>query len=302
MNFNHVRFQSSFSTLILIGIAVNASGLFMTILEPDAAYYAGIAKTMALSNDFINLKDMGFDWLDKPHFPFWVTALSYKLFGFSSFAYRLPAFLFWLCGLYYTWKFAKIFYTDVVAKTAVLLYISVFHLIVSNSDVRAEPFLTGMVIAAVYHFYKASEAKAILSFHLIIGALFTAMALMTKGLFTVVPIIGGLVLHWLLKKEWHKLFHWRWVVAFIFICIFTLPELYCLYVQFDLHPEKTVFGTTNVSGIRFFYGTASLGVSLIQVLIKEKVICSFMHIPFYGHFYLGAYCYMQLIMLFSATY
>jgi 4-amino-4-deoxy-L-arabinose transferase-like glycosyltransferase len=259
MNFNSVRFQNSFFLLLLSGIAVNASGLFMTILEPDAALYAGVAKSMALSYDFINLKDLGVDWLDKPHFPFWITALSFKLFGYSSFAYRLPAFLFWLIGLYYTWKFAKLFYTDVAAKLAVLIYISAFHLLLSNSDVRAEPFLTGMVIAAVYHFYAAAETKQAITVHLIAGALFTALALMTKGLFTLVPVASGLVFHWLLKKEWNKIFQWRWIAGFVFICIFTLPELYCLYVQFDLHPEKIVFGTTNVSGLRFFLWDSQFG-------------------------------------------
>jgi 4-amino-4-deoxy-L-arabinose transferase-like glycosyltransferase len=259
MHFNTARFQNIFFVLLLIGIIVNMSGLFMIILEPDAAYYAGIAKSMALSNDFVNLKDMGTDWLDKPHFPFWLTALSYKLFGYSSFAYRVPAFLFWLCGLYYTWKFAKVLYTDIVAKVAVLIYISAFHLIVSNSDVRAEPFLTGMVIAAVYHFYKASETKAALSVHLIAGALFAAMALMTKGLFVLVPVVAGLVFHWVLKKEWQKLFQWRWLIALFLLFLFTLPELYCLYVQFDMHPEKAVFGTTKVSGIRFFLWDSQFG-------------------------------------------
>lgn len=259
MNFNTVRFRPSFMILLLTGIAVNASGLFMTILEPDAAFYAGIAKSMALSNDFINLKDLGVDWLDKPHFPFWVTALSYKLLGYSSFAYRLPAFLFWLFGMYYTWKFAKLFYTGDTAKLAVLIYVSVFHLIVSNSDVRAEPYLTGMVIAAVYHFYKASKTNTSITVHLFAGALFAALSLMTKGLFTLGPVTAGLIFHWMFKKEWNKLFQWRWIVAFALICLFTLPELYCLYVQFDLHPEKTVFGRTNVSGIRFFLWDSQFG-------------------------------------------
>jgi len=40
--------------------------------------------------------------------------------------------------------------------------------------------------------------------------------------------------------------------------LFITPELFCLYIQFDRHPEKILFGHTSVSGIRFFSGTASL--------------------------------------------
>jgi hypothetical protein len=41
--------------------------------------------------------------------------------------------------------------------------------------------------------------------------------------------------------------------------IFIIPELYCLYRQFDLHPEKVVFGKSNVSGIRFFFWDSQFG-------------------------------------------
>jgi hypothetical protein len=41
--------------------------------------------------------------------------------------------------------------------------------------------------------------------------------------------------------------------------VFILPELYCLYQQFDLHPEKVVFGQTGVSGIGFFFWGSQFG-------------------------------------------
>src|SRR5882757_740053 len=87
-----------FRWLLLLGILTNITGLFVTILEPDGALYATIAKTIAQTGDFINLKVGGKDWLDKPHFPFWMAALSFKIFGINGFAYKLPALLFWAIG------------------------------------------------------------------------------------------------------------------------------------------------------------------------------------------------------------
>ena len=58
--------------LLWIGIVVNATGLFFTIIEPDGAVYATIAKQMVLTGDYVNLVLQGNDWLDKPHFPFWM--------------------------------------------------------------------------------------------------------------------------------------------------------------------------------------------------------------------------------------
>src|SRR4051794_30377847 len=84
------------------GILLNANALLLDILEPDGALYATIAKHMVITGDWINLFGDGHDWLDKPHFPFWMSAFSFKLFGINSFAYKLPAFLFWLAGIWFT--------------------------------------------------------------------------------------------------------------------------------------------------------------------------------------------------------
>jgi hypothetical protein len=43
------------------------------------------------------------------------------------------------------------------------------------------------------------------------------------------------------------------------ITLFITPELYCLWSQFDNHPEKIVFGKTGVSGIRFFLWDSQFG-------------------------------------------
>jgi hypothetical protein len=73
--------QKWFVRLLIPAILVNAGGLLIDILEPDGALYATIAKTIARSGDFINLYVDGKDWLDKPHFPFWMAALSFRFWA-----------------------------------------------------------------------------------------------------------------------------------------------------------------------------------------------------------------------------
>lgn len=262
-----------FLPLFILGVIANLSALFLPILEPDGALYASIAKHMAQTNDFVNLYDLENDWLDKPHFPFWLTALSFKVFGYHSFAYRLPALLFWMMGAVYTFKFALLFYNEVVAKIAVLIYLTALHLVISNGDVRAEPYLTGLIIAAVFHFYKASKKKV--DKHLIFGALFAACAVMTKGPFVLVPIGAGFIFHWLFTGDYKQFFHYRWLLAFLLIFIFILPELFCLYLQFDAHPEKTIFGKQHVSGIKFFFWDSQFGRFLNTGPIKGSGDLSF---------------------------
>lgn len=255
---------------VFIGAAVllNFTGLFNIIMGPDAALYASISKRMVLKNDFINLYYAGQDWLDKPHFPFWITALSFKLFGITTAAYKLPAILFLMMGAYYTYLFAKDLYNKKAAVWAVLILLTAQHIIFSDNDVRAEPYLTGLIIASVYHFHKARILRN--NLHLVAGSIFAALAIMSKGMFALIPIGSAILGELIIKRNWKGLFQLRWVIALVMITIFIVPELYCLYRQFDLHPEKTIFGRTNVSGIRFFFWDSQFGRFFNTGPIKGK--------------------------------
>src|ERR1700709_2063901 len=161
--------------LIFIAVLVNFSGLFIPIIGPDGTLYALIAKTMVQRNNYIELFAYGKDWLDKPHFPFWVTAIFFKCFGFTTWAYKLPAILFLLMGAFYTYLFGKALYSKQIGLWAALILLTAQHIILSDNDVRAEPYLTGLIIAAVYHFYRATCNNY---WHLIGGCVFTACAIM----------------------------------------------------------------------------------------------------------------------------
>lgn len=131
---------------------VYAAGLGIDIMEPDAAVYAEISMEMHDSGNWLNILHKGKDWLDKPHFPFWMTALSYKIFGVNTFAYKVPGIFFVLLGAWYVFLFAKQFYTARHGYIAALLLLTAEHIIISNQDVRAEPYMTGLTIMSLYHF------------------------------------------------------------------------------------------------------------------------------------------------------
>ncbi|CAL2107310.1 4-amino-4-deoxy-L-arabinose transferase [Tenacibaculum sp. 190524A02b] len=244
------------SIYFLIGF-VTILGLFLDIMAPDGALYASIAKTMSENNDFINLYSLGKDWLDKPHMPFWLSAFSFKLFGINNFAYKFPAVLIFFYGVWITYKFTKENYNKETAILASLILSTSLHSVISNFDVRAEPFLTAFIIASVYYFYQYINNRQLK--HLIIGCLFAAFSLMTKGIFTLIPIIAALGGELIVKRNWKTLLSPIWLLAFTVVLIFTIPELYTLYQQFDLHPEKIVFGKNNVSGIKFFFWDSQFG-------------------------------------------
>lgn len=255
--FNSTQQKSWLYFFIVLAVLLNFSGLFVPVMGPDGALYASIAKNMVLQDNFSDLMVQGRDWLDKPHFPFWLTALSFKVFGIHTWSYKLPGILMVLLAGVYTYRLAKLLYSETTALFAVLILLTAQHLLICTMDVRAEPFLTALIIAAVYHFYRCLGRDWIL--HLILASLFAGYAVMTKGIFALIPIAGAIGGHLILTKNWKLVFNFRWLLALVLVLLVTLPELLSLYAQFDLHPEKTVFGKQGVSGLKFFFWDSQFG-------------------------------------------
>ena len=252
MNLSHIKSLSLFALLI------NAAAMLSPVINGgDSITYAALSQHIALNNDWANLVLDGKDWLDKPHMPFWITALSFELLGISAFSYILPGFLFHLIGGYYTYRIARLFHSRDVAWLSLLVYVSVFHLMDSSIEVKAETYLTGFIMGACYYWLRY-DAQTRLKY-LLLGALFSACAVMTKGVFTLITIFSGLACLWLYRRQWQKLWSGKWLLAYALSLLFTAPEVVALYLQFDAHPEKAVFGQTNVSGIKFFLWDSQFG-------------------------------------------
>lgn len=248
---------SIFFILLLLATAVNLVGIKTGFFTDDPGLYASIAKQMVYRHDYLNLYSYGRDWLDKPHFPFWMAALSFKIFGIYDWSYRIPALLFFLTGVLYTYLFAFKFYGKDLARIAVLIVLVAQHGIMSNTDVRAEPYLFSCLIAALYHLSNLKNKFTFTNF--IAVAFFTACAVMTKGVFVFIAIYSSLLAELYFTKQLRQLKQAKYWLLLLLTLVFIMPEIWALYVQFDLHPEKVVFGRTNVSGIKFFFWDSQFG-------------------------------------------
>lgn len=248
--------ERTYGLLIILIAISSAFSLYGGLMEPDAALYASIAKNMVLRNDWINLYVRGQDWLDKPHLTFWLAAGSFKIFGISDFAYKLPSLLMNWLGCYYLFLLGLNLYDRKTALIAVLIYMTAFHVVISNFDVRAELYLSTFTLAAVFHYYLAYKSSP---YHVIIASFFLACSMMVKGIFVIIPVFSGFIFYWILTKQYKEILKTKWCLAVIFAGVFILPELYTLYMQFDRHPDKLVFDRHGVSGIRFFFWDSQFG-------------------------------------------
>ncbi|MDP9075838.1 MAG: glycosyltransferase family 39 protein [Bacteroidota bacterium] len=246
-----------FLALFILALAVNFAGINVKFFTDDPGLYAAISKNLIYKKSFLELFTYNRDWLDKPHFPFWLVLFSFKAFGISEWAYRLPALLFFALSLLYTWLFAVKYYSREIAFTAVLIVMTALHVLLSNTDVRAEPYLMGLLMGSVYHVACLQERYSFK--HLLLAALLIASAVMTKGIFVIIPVGGALFGQLVFQKRLGELLSLKWLALIVLTIIFTIPELYALYIQFDLHPEKTVFGTNHVSGLKWFLWDSQFG-------------------------------------------
>lgn len=240
-----------------LAVLINLVAIDQPLLGDDATLYASIAAGMVRRGDYVGLYAWGQDWLDKPHLPFWLTALSFRIFGITPWAYRLPGVLAIVAAAGYTFRFASRYYGVQAGAWAAVFLLTAEHTILSSADVRAEPYLTLFVIAATWYGARLMEDEHWAGAAIAAG-LFVAAALMSKGPFTVIPMAGAVAGQWLVHRR--PAIHWRrWAVVAAAALIGITPELAALYLQFDLHPDKVVLGRTGVSGIRFFFWDSQFG-------------------------------------------
>jgi len=279
--------------LFVLALVVNFAGINIKFFTDDPGLYASISKNLIYRKEFFELFTYNQDWLDKPHFPFWMAMLSFKLFGISVWAYRLPALLFFLLSLLYTWLFTKKHYGENIAWIAVLILATSQHVIMSNTDIRAEPYLMALVIGSIYHISRLEKRFTFRDF--LLAALLTACAIMTKGIFVIVAIYGALLGQLIFQKKFTQVFQPKWLFLVLLTLIFTFPEFYALYIQFDLHPEKLIFNKHHVSGIRWFLWDSQFGRFVNSGPITRKSGSIF----FYAHTLLWAFAPWCLIFYYA---
>ena len=228
---------------------VYLTGLFVPLMDNDSAHHANIAMHMYLNRDYVNLIDAGRDYLDKPHLLFWLCALSYKIFGVTNFAYRLPSFLFTILCVYSVYRLGRSLYDDQTGKLAALVIASAFAFILANMDVRMDAILTACVAFATWQGVDFIQDKKIANaFGLAVGL---ALGFDTKGHIAVFTPLVGLLFYIFYLKQWKIFLNWKWLIVLLGFATFISPVVYCFYLQYNLHPEKIVRKADHINGVKF---------------------------------------------------
>jgi 4-amino-4-deoxy-L-arabinose transferase-like glycosyltransferase len=233
----------------LLCLLVYVGCLFFPLMDKDAAHHANIALHMLQFNDYVSLVDRHMEYLDKPHFLFWVSAISFKIFGVNTFAYRLPAIIFGLISIYSTYKLARHLSNKTTAKLAAIMLATAQGFILSINDARMETPLMAAIIFGLWQLIVFVDTKRFSN--ILLAALGAGIAFSTKGWIGPVIIFIATFFYILTNRKWAVLTYWKTWLFIPFLLLFISPVLYAYYLQYDLHPEKVVRGMSNISGVKF---------------------------------------------------
>lgn len=232
--------------LLLFALAaVVAAGMGLDLMEVDAAQYAAMAREMVERKDYLHLYHRGQDYLDKPPLLFWLSALSYQMFGVSNWSYKLPSVLAAAWGLYALYRFVRLHRGEERAHWAVVVFGCSTAFLLMTNDVRTDTLLTAAVITAVWTGSVYLEERrwwSLIAFGVALSA-----GLLAKGpIGAMAPMLalGGDVA---LRGRWGKLWDARLLLVPVLVLLLLLPMFIGLYEQHGWH------------GVRFFLWEQSFG-------------------------------------------
>ncbi|HMV42240.1 MAG TPA: glycosyltransferase family 39 protein [Leptospiraceae bacterium] len=224
---------SKYLILFLISLIPYVLTLTHDVIDIDSSQYAEIAREMIETGEFFHLKDNGKNYLDKPILTFWTIASSYKIFGISNFAYRLPAFLITLLSFYSIFRITTLISGSrergILASLAYSVAPGVFAMLI---DPKIDVYLVAYLTFAFHAYYLGVKQN---SNWFYLMYLFISMGFITKGpISMVIPAlaIGGDIL---VRRDWKLLLRMKVLSGILIVASLPAFWSYLLYQDFSSH-------------------------------------------------------------------
>lgn len=199
------------------------------LVDPTEARYASVAQEMLLSKDWLTpllpLPEGVTPYLGKPPLHFWLTLISYKLFGVDEWTARLPSIIASMLIVFTFFYFLK-YHSSFKERTtaSLLLFSSPVFFFFSGASV-VDVTLTACTTAALsflFLFLEQESPKYNIK-HAILAAIATAGGFLTKGPVALVLIGAPILIFLLFRKEIYKLKKIPWVICSAIFLLITTP-------------------------------------------------------------------------------
>src|SRR5512147_1469792 len=177
------------------------------LFEPDEGRNAEKAREILLLNDWITPHENFHPVLDKPIFFYWLIALSYKIFGVSEWAARLPSTLAAFGCIFMVYFFVRRWWGEWEARWSVLILATSAGFFIFSRIVIFDMTLTAFITLALWAFYQAAHESEPTAGWGTCALLYVALgaATLTKGL--VGLVVPGMIFfsYLLLSNRWRVL-------------------------------------------------------------------------------------------------
>lgn len=212
--------------LLWLLVAIVSSRLITMALVPmvetTEPRYAEIARIMAETGDWITpWFDYGVPFWGKPPLSFWLEALSFRLFGVTEFAARLPSWLAHLATLGLIYTVIRNLSDHRQALIGTLIYSSMGLSFTLSGAVLTDPFLAlGTTLSFVSIILALKRPDSQWRWWFFVGL---SIGLLAKGPLVLV-LTGGPLFLWLLwRRQWRDLGDIPWVRGMLLTVLLSLP-------------------------------------------------------------------------------
>jgi 4-amino-4-deoxy-L-arabinose transferase-like glycosyltransferase len=211
------------SLLLLLTALIYVGSAWKPSLQDDAdAAHAEAAREMVERGDWVTLHINGVRYLEKAPLMYWAVATTYKIFGFTEFATRLPlaiGAMLLVAAVYYFGRWmggARAgLYSGLAMCSALGAYLFTRIMI-------PEVLITFFMTAAFYFFLKVYfgelDTRWVYAFYACMAA-----AVLTKGLIGVVFPCGALFVFVLMTKGWRQLWKMRPIKGSLLFLAIAVP-------------------------------------------------------------------------------
>lgn len=151
MNFIKKHPYISLGIFSFILFIIGSCGLPIT--DTVESNYAQTAKEMLIANNWISPQIYGRYWYDKPILYYLELMLSFKLFGFTEIAARIPGAVFGTLSILFTYNFSTKIYNQKIGFLSALILASSFEMWLLTHSVLTDVTLFLFMSMSVAYFY-----------------------------------------------------------------------------------------------------------------------------------------------------
>lgn len=201
----------------MIGVLAVVSGLVFMFalggigfLGPDEPRYAGVAREMYRSGDFVTPRLAGEAWFEKPALMYWLAALSFTVFGVGEAAARLPSALAATAAVFFVFWIGRRLFSRAVGFAAAMILATAVGFLALARAASMDMLLTASLTAAMAFFLAGytSESRSkrwfFYGFYIALG--FGALA---KGPIAILLPVLALGVFTLWRGSWRDAWAWH---------------------------------------------------------------------------------------------